>query len=409
MGEYELNLQTAVEHANAGDHGKAIDYYLKAVEKRWWCHQALMGLAGSYTWLGRFREAMQVFIRSAACFPQESPDYFVIKNRIRTFIIAENDHALLSYVIHALWVINRNLKHNFFGTDFLADMLMLKGEVALAIEKKHHAAICHAAFSKSEDLSGFSRDRGKLPDFFVIGPQKTATTALYSRLVAHPKVYPAINKELFFFNGPMYRYGRDWYEANFPSPAGGRQFLTGEATATYFHSPVAPARMREIVPAAKLIFTVREPSARAISSFFMEKRHGREPRSLYNAISAEIDYLEKHDLPPGGHPIGMFAPNRVGQGGYVLFSLYEHFLRVFRETFPQERMLVVKSENLRSGGGAFISVLEFLGLEQLGSPEEQAVQETNVGEYTHDDEYHRTRGLLDDFFRSRKELVGEFY
>ena len=405
MGEYESNLQSAVEHANAGDHERAIGYYLKAVEKRWWCHHALMGLAGSYTWLGRFREAMQVFIRSAACFPQELPDYFVIKNRVRTHIIATQDMALLNYLIHALWVINRTLKYNFYASDFLADLMMLKGEAATALEKKYYAAVCHAAFSKAEDLSRFRKDEGKLPDFFVIGPQKTATTALYAFLSQSPSIYPAINKELFFFNGPMFKYGEEWYRRNFPAPAAGSEFLTGEATATYFHSPVAPARIYAMVPEAKLIVTLRDPAERAISSFYMEKRQGREPRGLFEAISAEIEFIERHDLPPGGHPKGMFARDRVGQGGYVLFSFYEHFLRSFRELFPPDRLMVVNSEEFRDSLECGEKILRFLGAEPVVGALGDAIVSRNVAEYERGEEYRKTLAMLREYFDARRAYV----
>lgn len=409
MGEYENNLAKAVECANSGDHEAAIRYYELAVKKRWWCHQALMGLAGSYTWLGRFREAMQVFIRSAACFPQELPDYFVIKNRVRTHILAKKDTDLLNYVIHALLVINRTIKFNFFASDFLSDMLMIKGEVEQALDRKYYATRCHAAFSKKQDLSGFHQAQGKLPDFFIIGPQKTATTALYNFLLQSPSIYPAIYKELFFFNGPMYKYGERWYRCNFPAPVDGSLLITGEATATYFHSPVAPARMREMVPYAKLIFTVRDPARRAISSYYMEKRHGREPRGLYEAMSAEISYIEEHDLPPGGHPKGLFAPSRVGQGGYVLFSFYEHFLSNFRRFFPPDQILVIKSESLRKSDYSPKQIYDFLGVCDEGQAQIATVAETNIGGYDKDEEFSRTLRLLYDYFMRRCDLVGDYY
>ncbi|WP_139558669.1 sulfotransferase family protein [Methylotetracoccus oryzae] len=405
MGEYESNLQSAVECANVGDHESAITYYLKAIERRWWCHHALMGLAGSYTWLGRFREAIQVFIRSAACFPQELPDYFVLKNRVRTHILGSKDMALLNYMIHALWVINRTLKYNFYASDFLSDMLMLKGDVGNALEKKYYASICHAAFTKAEDLSRFHRSTGKLPDFFVIGPQKTATTALYAFLTRSPSIYPAINKELFFFNGPMFKYGEEWYRCNFPAPVDGSSFLTGEATATYFHSPVAPARIRAMVPDAKLIVTLRDPAERAISSFYMEKRQGREPRGLFEAMSAEIEFIESNELPPGGHPKGMFARDRVGQGGYVLFSFYEHFLRSYRKMFPEDRLLVVNAEELRDSAACGDRILRFLGAEPPEGGDRDAVSTRNVGEYERGDEYMKTLALLREYFEAKRAYV----
>lgn len=55
-----------------------------------------------------------------------------------------------------------------------------------------------------------------LPQFIVIGPQKTGTTALYTFLTMHPaissnKPSPDTFEEVQFFNGKNYYRGLDWY------------------------------------------------------------------------------------------------------------------------------------------------------------------------------------------------------
>lgn len=54
-----------------------------------------------------------------------------------------------------------------------------------------------------------------LPQFLVIGPQKTGTTALYTFLTMHPtissnKPSPETFEEVQFFNGKNYYRGLDW-------------------------------------------------------------------------------------------------------------------------------------------------------------------------------------------------------
>src|SRR3990172_9672083 len=78
-----------------------------------------------------------------------------------------------------------------------------------------------------------------LPDFLIIGAAKCGTTSLYNFMMKHPDIYPALWKEIFFFDR-YYPRGINWYRANFPSKFQKfskklvkKNFLTGEATPTY--------------------------------------------------------------------------------------------------------------------------------------------------------------------------------
>ena len=398
---YQEYLKKAVEFANSGHHEEAIKFYRKAADAKWHSYTALQGWAGSLTWLSKFKQALQIQIRSAACFPDYSPDYFVLKTRIKTNIINSGNTDLLDYTIECLNVLTRILKFNFYANDFLAEMLVLNGQLDQAKQKKYFATICNAAFSKGRDLDIFDQKNGKLPDFFVIGPQKTATTALYAYLMNSPHIYPSINKELFFFNGPSFENGLDWYRCHFPKLLD-EQIITGEATATYFNAPPLVAkRIKSAVPKAKLIFTFRNPSKRAISSFFMEKRHGREPNSLIDVISSEIKFLRDNPLKEGGHPDGFFD---TGHKGYVLYGLYEHYLQNFKKQFESDQIMIIQSEQLRDVNSVMPKIAKFLSVDfPLMDPE----KEVNVGEYEKNEEYERAIQLLDEFYFDFKNYVGD--
>ena len=51
-----------------------------------------------------------------------------------------------------------------------------------------------------------------LPDFLVIGAQRSGTSTLYEYLVRHPCIAPALRKEVSFFD-LNYDKGLDWYRA----------------------------------------------------------------------------------------------------------------------------------------------------------------------------------------------------
>ena len=65
------------------------------------------------------------------------------------------------------------------------------------------------------DIWSSSKSCSRLPNFLVIGPQKTGTTALYQFLQMHPAIQsnfpsPDTFEELQFFSGPNYEKGIDW-------------------------------------------------------------------------------------------------------------------------------------------------------------------------------------------------------
>lgn len=42
-----------------------------------------------------------------------------------------------------------------------------------------------------------------LPDFIIIGAQKSGTTSLYYYLSQHPQLFPSYGKEVHFFDGGL--------------------------------------------------------------------------------------------------------------------------------------------------------------------------------------------------------------
>ena len=58
---------------------------------------------------------------------------------------------------------------------------------------------------------------GSLPDFVVIGAQKSGTSFFYRLLVGHPLVRQAAVKEVHFFDR-QFAKGLGWYRRCFPQP-----------------------------------------------------------------------------------------------------------------------------------------------------------------------------------------------
>src|ERR1700678_1970229 len=112
-----------------------------------------------------------------------------------------------------------------------------------------------------------------LPDFLIIGAPKAGSTALHEALAPHPGLFLSAVKEPKFFlcdgkptrrEGPgdahsvkEWVWSRERYEALFDSAPPGT--LRGESTPFYLWDHDAHARMRRLVPEAKLIAVLRDP------------------------------------------------------------------------------------------------------------------------------------------------------
>src|SRR6201995_1980096 len=144
-----------------------------------------------------------------------------------------------------------------------------------------------------------------MPDFLVIGAPKAGTTALHAALARHPGLFMSPVKEPKFFlsDGPpptkggpgdalTYRehvWRRPDYEALFdPAPPG---TLRGESTPLYLYDRAAGRRIRETIPAARLIVVLRDPVERAHSNWTQLWSAGLEPVGDFLRACAEDECL----------------------------------------------------------------------------------------------------------------------
>lgn len=107
--------------------------------------------------------------------------------------------------------------------------------------------------------------RRNLPDFLIIGAQKSGTTALLYNLALHPEIFMArdpLNTEIKFFSWEeRWKRGVNWYMGHFTRNYG----LQGEKDPEYLFLNKCHSRMHNVVPKAKLIILLRNPVDRAYS------------------------------------------------------------------------------------------------------------------------------------------------
>jgi hypothetical protein len=203
-----------------------------------------------------------------------------------------------------------------------------------------------------------------LPDFLVAGVPKAGTTALHAALSRHPGLFMSPIKEPKFFltDGPppagggpgdalTYRehvWQRDRYEALFdPAPPG---TLRGESTPLYLYDRAALRRVRNLIPAAKLIVVLRDPVERAHSNWTHLWSAGLEPVGDFVQACAEEERRIAAGWAHFWHYTGL---GRYGTQLDYAFSL-----------FPSEQVLVIRYRALVDKPAATLRrICAFLGVE----------------------------------------------
>ncbi|MEM1327413.1 MAG: sulfotransferase [Bacteroidota bacterium] len=109
----------------------------------------------------------------------------------------------------------------------------------------------------------------RLPDFVIIGAQRSGSAFLQALLHQHPQIHILDSpKEMHFFNRSVDRF--DDYTAFFNTTIADKK-MVGERSPNYFDMPKARIEyMKKVLPDAKLVVVLREPITRAWSHALME-------------------------------------------------------------------------------------------------------------------------------------------
>ena len=170
-----------------------------------------------------------------------------------------------------------------------------------------------------------------LPDFLIIGVQKSGTTWLHKMLQHHASVFIPDQEVHFFDKGYNYEKGLDWYASQFAdAPA---DTLIGEKTPDYIwahgsgtedHLPTVHENIHTHLPDIKLIVILRDPVKRAISAVRHILRSSRiSPRHSVDDVLVG----EKHHL---------IAPH-----GVIEYGHYADHLSAYLDLFDRSQMLIL--------------------------------------------------------------------
>lgn len=211
----------------------------------------------------------------------------------------------------------------------------------------------------------------RVPDFFIVGHSKCGTTALYEMLRRHPQVFlPDVKEPMFFArNYPAdpgavvksfeqtgtRRESLEDYLALFARAAPEQR--VGEASTFYLWSRVAPGRIAQLQPAARIIAILREPASFLRSLHLqMLQNHAEVEKDLGKAIALEGARREGRSIPRHAYwPEALMYSERVR---------YVDQLRRYRAVFPREQMNILIYDDFRRENEETVrGVLRFLDVD----------------------------------------------
>lgn len=194
-----------------------------------------------------------------------------------------------------------------------------------------------------------------LPDFLILGAQKSGTSWLAEMLGQHPEVCMAPREIHFFDKGQAFAKGTAWYEEHFQHCIGAKR--VGEKTPDYFapdlalaedHQPGIHHRIKAVLPDARFVLVLRDPVDRAVSAAQHVVRTGR------------------------ASPLRSLDSLLVGRGrrwtdphGVIEYGFYMRHLEAFLQLYPRDRFLVLVYEEdvARKPAEALRRTCEFLDVD----------------------------------------------
>ena len=239
-----------------------------------------------------------------------------------------------------------------------------------------------------------------LPDFLIIGVMKGGTTSLFNYLIRHPLVFPPFRKEIKYFDC-NYPKGYSWYRAHFPLRIKMKQpgAITGEATPYYIFHPLAPRRIAQTLPGAKLIVLLRNPVDRAYSHYQHMVRVKQEKLPFQEALAKEEKRLEGEVKKIISDPC--YPTNIHIQYSYLARGRYLEQLKKWDDLFPPHQFLILQSEDFYTSTALiYQETLKFLGL-PLREPKTYHIHKE--GDY--EPMNPKTRKWLVDYFEPYNEQL----
>lgn len=221
-----------------------------------------------------------------------------------------------------------------------------------------------------------------LPNFFIVGTGKAGTTSLYEYLKQHPDIYMSPVKEPGYFaeeiraqnidkqllgrlavqsrelakvlhdGEPTAQFGwlaGEWEDYLRLFRQVGNQKAIGEASAAYLWSQTAARNIQAVIPRARIIMMLRDPTERAFSQYLHQVAVGLTRSNFFEHL--EECARDDHSKLSHRYP-------------FLEIGLYYQQVKRFLDLFPREQIRVYWYEEAwREPAELLADVFTFLGVD----------------------------------------------
>ena len=247
-------------------------------------------------------------------------------------------------------------------------------------------------------------EQNLLPNFLVIGAAKAGTTALHAYLSEHHEIFMTRPKEPRFFlvwnnpeqmlihereNRPEFnRYNTiEKYSELFVN--GKDCAVRGESSPQYLANAHCAAKIKKLVPHAKIIVVLRNPVDRAFSHYLTYKNWRAEKKNFEEAINEEMK-------------TGRF--DYIQEMRYLSMGKYTRQLKVYLSMFSPDQLKICLYDDFKNDSLNFLKdIFRFLCVDDTFVPDLQHKHNVSfIRRYSHDSGMDKVLGVSQRGFRRLK-------
>ena len=244
-----------------------------------------------------------------------------------------------------------------------------------------------------------------LPHFLIIGTSKAGKHSVLSYLNQHPDIKAGTkhNVGVYYFDTTFEYKSLDWYKSHFPTKFSKFKII-GEASGTYLNHPLAPERVKKILPRIKLVNFFRNPVDRAYSAYNHSSKFGWEHSSFDVAIESEIERINiMKDNPES--TINNMQPVNYLQFSYLRHGYYASNLENWFKHFEKNQFMHFSTEDLDQNYDEIMnSLFVFFNLSEINLKKEDR-KNIGVGKGKYPPMNEKTRDFLIDYYKPHNEKL----
>lgn len=210
------------------------------------------------------------------------------------------------------------------------------------------------------------------PNLFLVGAQKSGTTAMYEYLKVHPQIFMSTPKEIHYFahdHPNLHIVGNITDYLKLFKASNGYPVI-GEGSTTYLSSGVAIQEIYQFNPEAKIVVMLRNP---------IEMVQSLHSHQLFYFEEDEPDFEKAWRLQEIRRS-GQFIPKGCRDPYYIQYAavgkIGEQTERLL-DVFPHQQVMFILFDNFKSSTKlVYDNLISFLGLPSDGRVEFPPVYET---------------------------------